>query len=232
MASTPAATAPIALRRVVWRLAALALLTAILTGCQSILTLGYLIGGPPSSDPDFHQKTKQSLDKKGTTVLVYCYAPKELKWDNERLDYDVAKHLAHQLMQRGIAVIDPDRVAAWLDKHDKWSKVSEIGKAFKVDYVIHVDVKDYSLFEPRSPNLYRGHADVMVHVVKMDESRRDGNMIYTTGVKSHFPTRGPVDQNQMSLAEFKKRYLSALTFEIGTLFFSTETGDEIPYGYL
>lgn len=217
-------------RHVIARLAAVALLALGLSGCQTVMMLGYLIGGPPSSDPDFHVKTKRSLDKKGTTVLVYCYAPKELKWDNEKIDYDVAKHLAHQLMNRKIAVIDPDRVYDWLDKHDKWKKTSELGRAFKVDYVIHVDLKEYSLFEPRSSNLYRGHADVQVNVVKMDDDRRDGNVIYTNAVKSHYPTRGPVDQNQMSFAEFKKRYLSALSYEIGTLFFSTETGDEIPNG--
>ena len=232
MECVPATRRPGAARSRARWLAALALLAAGLTGCQSILTLGYMIGGPPSSDPDFHIKTKQSLDKKGTTVLVYCYAPKELKWDNERLDYDVAKHLAHQLMQKKIKVIDPDLVAAWLDKHDKWKKTAEIGRAFKVDYVIHVDISAYSLYEPRSSNLYRGYADAMIHVVKMDDNKRDGTVIYQTGVKSKFPTRGPVDQNQLSFADFKKRYLSALTFQIGSLFFATETGDDIPYGFM
>lgn len=219
-------------RGAICRLAALLLLTAGLSGCQAVMMLGYLVGGPPSSDPDFHVKTKESLDKKGTTVLVYCYAPKEVKWANDRVDFDLAKHLAHQLNQKKIKVVDPDRVYAWLDKHDKWKKTSELGKVFKVDYVIHVDLREYGLYEPNSPNLYRGRADAIINVVKMDDDRRDGNLIYTNAVKSYFPTRAPVDANQMSFAEFKKRYLSALSYEIGTLFFSTDTGDDIPNGLL
>jgi hypothetical protein len=215
-------------------LAAIFVLASVIAqaGCQGVVLLGYLIGGPPSSDPDFHVRTKQDLAGKHKIVLVYCYAPKELKWDNEAVDYDLAKHVAHRLNAKGIKVVDPDRVHAWLDKNDKWRKTAEIGKAFKVDYVVHIDLKDYSLFEPNSSNLYRGRADVIVNVVKMEDDKRDGNVIYTTPLKSNFPTRAPVDSNVMSFTQFKKHYLSALSDEIGKLFYSTETGDDIPYGVM
>jgi hypothetical protein len=221
-----------AAHRRLWPLAAVVALTLAQSGCQAVVLLGYLIGGPPSTDPDFHQKTKQTLADKTKVVLVYCYAGKELKWDNEALDYDVAKHVAHRLNSNKIKVIDPDLVYDWLDKNDKWRKTAEIGKHFRVDYVVHIDVKDYSLFEPHANNLYRGRADIIVNVVKMDEDKRDGNVIYTTAVKSFFPTRSPVDSNVMSYAEFKKHYLSALSDEIGKLFYPKETGDDIPYGMM
>lgn len=215
-----------------WPLAVMVALSAMLPGCQAVVLLGYLIGGPPSTDPDFHVRTKQSLEGKNKTVLVYCYAPKELKWDNEALDFDLAKYCAHRLVGNKIKVIDPDLVYDWLDKNDKWRKTAEIGKHFRVDYVVHIDVKDYSLFEANSANLYRGRADIIVNVVKMDEDKRDGNVIYTQAVKSFFPTRSPVDSNVMSFSEFKKHYLSYLSDEIGKLFYSKETGDEIPNGVM
>jgi hypothetical protein len=218
--------------RRLWLWAAVVSLTLTQSGCQAVVLLGYLIGGPPSTDPDFHQKTKQTMADKTKVVLVYCYAGKELKWDNEAVDYDLAKHVAHRLNSNKIKVIDPDLVYDWLDKNDKWRKTAEIGKHFRVDYVVHIDVKDYSLFEPHANNLYRGRADIIVNVVKMDEDKRDGNVIYTTAVKSFFPTRSPVDSNVMSYAEFKKHYLSALSDEIGKLFYPKETGDDIPYGMM
>ena len=58
------------------------------------------------------------------------------------------------------------------------------------------------------------------------------DVIYTTPLKSNFPTRAPVDSNVMSFTQFKKHYLSALSDEIGKLFYSTETGDDIPYGVM
>jgi len=192
-----------------------------------LMLLGYLIGGPPTTEPDFDLKTKQSLVGKDKTVVVYCYAGKELKWDNEALDYDVAKHVAYRLNNNTIKVIDPDLVYDWLANNDKWRKTAEIGKHFRVDYVVHIDVKDYSLFEPHAANLYRGRADIIVNVVKMDNDKRDGSVIYTTPVKSLYPTRSPVDSNVMSYADFKKHYLSALSDEIGRLFYVGDAGRDI-----
>ncbi len=194
-----------------------------------LIVLGYLIGGPPTTDPDFHQKTKQSLKSKSKVTLVYCYASKELKWDHETVDFDLAKHVAYQLNGKKIKVVDPDRVYAWLDKNSDWRKTSEIGAALKADFVVHIDVKDYSLTEANVNNLYRGTADCIVNVVKMDEDKKGGTVIYTTSLKSAFPKNGPVDQSTMPYAEFKKRYLSALSYEIGNLFFPTEMEDDIPY---
>lgn len=215
-----------------WRTAVL--LGAIaLSGCQPIMMLGYLIGGPPTVEPDFHKKTKkESLAGKGKVTLVYCYASKELKWDNESVDYDLAKHVAYQLNGNKIKVVDPDRVYAWLDKNSRWNKPSEIGAAFKVDYIVHIELIDYSLFEVNTTFLNRGRADCVVNVIKMDSDRKDGEVIYTHPIKSNFPINGPVDSNSMPQNEFKKRYLSFLSDQIGRLFYATETGQDIPNGML
>jgi hypothetical protein len=216
------------------RWAALLLGAIVLSGCQPIMMLGYLIGGPPTVEPDFHRKTKkESLSAKGKITLVYCYAPKELKWDNESVDYDLAKHVAYQLLNNKIKVVDPDRVYAWLDKNPRWNKPSEIGAAFKnADYIIHIDLMDYSLFEAGSNFLNRGRANCIVNVIKMDSDRKDGEVIYTHAIQSNFPINGPVDSSAMPQSEFKKRYLSFLSDQIGRLFYPTETGQDVPNGML
>ncbi len=42
------------------------------------MILGYLIGGPPSIEPDFDKETGISLQGKDKTVAVVCFAPREL----------------------------------------------------------------------------------------------------------------------------------------------------------
>ncbi len=167
----------------------------------------------------FTTRLGATLRGRKKVTLVYCYAPKELKFDNESVDYDLAKHVAYQLNGNKIKVVDPDRVYGWLDKNWRWKKPSEIGAAFKCDYIIHIDLMDYSLFEANSTYLNRGRADCIVNVIKMDEDRKDGSVIYTHPIKSNFPIRGPIDSNSMPLSEFKKRYLSFLSDEIGRLFY-------------
>ena len=71
---------PFARRRWAWMLGA-CLSLVFMAGCQQFVILGYLLGGPPSIEPDFDTQTGQSLVDKKKTVLVLCYAPKEIQWD-------------------------------------------------------------------------------------------------------------------------------------------------------
>lgn len=215
-------------RRFWFQSAAVSLFAACQSGCNVVLLLGYLIGGPPSIEPDYNKQTGDSLAGKNKTVLVLCYAPTELKWDNDAIDFELAKHVAYRLNQNKIKVIDPDRVYAWLDKNNNWHKAAEVGKQFKVDYVIHIDMKEYSLFEEHSSDLYRGRADAIISVIKMDEDKKDGNVVYTKQKVSRFPTKTPVSAYEFSYDAFKKRYLSELSNEIGVLFYESFAGDDIP----
>jgi hypothetical protein len=212
------------------RLAAMLLLAVSMTGCNAVLLVGYLIGGPPSIEPDFEKQGNKSLAAKDTKVLVLCYAPTELKWDNEAVDFELAKHVAYRLNMNKIKVVDPDRVNAWLDKNHDWDKPSEVGAAFDVEYVIYIDIKEYSLYEQHSANLYRGRADAIVSVVKMEKN--DGQIIYSKDIASRFPTQAAVAVDSFPYNNFKKLYLSRLSDEIGQLFYEHFAGDEIPSSLL
>jgi hypothetical protein len=209
-------------------LAAAALMAVSLTGCNAVILLGYLIGGPPSIEPDFHKATGKSLEGKNTRVLVMAYAPTELRYDNDAVDYELAKHVAHRLNLQNIRVVDPDRVHSWLDKNRDWNNAAEVGAEFKVDYVIHIDLTDYSLFEEHSSDLYRGRAEALVTVWKMDEDKKGGESIYSKQIVSRFPKGAPVSVYSQSYANFKKLYLSTLSNEIGVLFYESFAGDDIP----
>jgi hypothetical protein len=212
--------------RRVFLLAGMLLFASGLTGCNAVILLGYLIGGPPAIEPDFHKQTNLKLDGKETKVMVMCYAPTELRWDNDAVDYELAKHVAVRLNMNKIKVIDPDRVHAWLDKNKDWHKASEVGAEFKVDYIIHIDMKDYSLFEEHSSDLFRGRADLVVSVIKMDEDKKDGHQIYSKPLISRFPTKTPVSVYNYSYGNFKKLYLSTLSNEVGILFYEHFAGDD------
>ncbi len=196
---------------------------------DALMMLGYWIGGPPAIEPDFDMKLKkETLKGKNKVTLVYCYASKELKFRNESVDYDLAKQVASQLSAHEIKVVDPDQVYEWLDKNRLWKKPSEIGAAFKCDYMIHIDLIDFSVLEPGSTSLNRGRADCIVNVIKMDVDKTDGSVIYTRPIKSIFPSGGPIDSSAMPPSAFKKPYLSFLSDEIGQLFYSTSPDDDFP----
>lgn len=214
-----------------WQALVLLLATVSCTGCNVVLLLGYLIGGPPSIEPDFEKQTKKSLSSRNTRVLVYCYAPNELKWDHDKVDYELAKYVATRLNRNDITVVDPDRVYAWIDKNPNFDKDSELGVAFNVNFVVKIDLREFSLFEEHSHDLFRGRCDGIISVLAMDKKedgtvKKTGNIIYTKQLASRYPTSGPIATNQYPFETFKGLYLSALSEDIGVKFYKSYAGDE------
>lgn len=202
-----------------------------LTGCTQILLLGYLIGGPPSIEPEFDKETGISLDKKERKVLVLCYAPKEVKWDFDSIDRELGRHVSHRLNQNKIKVIDPDAVQAWLDEHaDDWDQPGEIGKEFEVDFVVFMEVSKFTLYEPGNSNLFRGESETLLKVYEMEDG--EGKEIYSKEVNSKYPIHQPVSTSDYSYYDFKRLYLSSLSEEIGRHFYEHYAGDDIGNGVL
>jgi len=204
-------------------------LIVTLSGCNYFMLLGYLIGGPPSIEPDFDKMTKKSFTDYQITVAVVCYAPTELKYDFANVDDEIAKYVSYRFKEHKIEVIHPDHVRAWLDRNPDWEKPEEIGEAFETDYVVYIDVNKYSLYEENSANLYRGRSEALVSVFEMG-TNGEGDKIYSKEIVSVFPIHTPRAASSVSYQTFKRQYLSRLSEEIGRLFYEHFNGDNIPDG--
>lgn len=210
-----------------WCCAALLLLPVTLTGClKPLIMLGYLIGGPPSIEPDFDIMAKKSMTQKDVTVAVVCYAPLEVKYDFSAIDAELAKYVTYRLVQHKVKVVNPDQVRAWLDENTDWDEPSEIGKALNVKYVVYIDLESFNLWEEHSNNLLRGRAEGLVSVFEIDADG-EGEKIYTKEITSKFPLAAPRQSTEVPYATFKQQYLTRLSEEIGRLFYEHYNGDDI-----
>ncbi|EDL58473.1 hypothetical protein [Gimesia maris] len=207
------------------KLALVCVLCTTLTGCNYFILIGYLIGGPPSIEPDFDAQTQKSLTGKDVTVAIVCYAPLELQYNFDGIHNDLAKYTTFRLHSHGVKVVNPDRIRAWLDENPDWDKPEEIGEAFDVTYVIHIELHKYSLYEENSSDLYRGRAEGMVTVYEMDDSG-EGEKLYSKELTSFYPLRAPRATSEITFSKFKKEYLSRLSDEIGRLFYEYYNGDD------
>jgi hypothetical protein len=211
------------------RIAALAVIVACLfsaSGCNYFILIGYLIGGPPSIQPDFDKLTKESLTDKDVKVAVVCFAPDEIRLNFIDADKDIAKFVAHRLFQHSIKVVQPDRVQDWLDRHDDWDKPDEIGEATGATHVIFIDVHKYNLFEENSHDLFRGRAEVLVSVFKMQKGDQ-AEKIYTKEITSLYPLSAPRATSEISYDRFRRQYLGRLSEEVGRLFYEYYNGDDM-----
>lgn len=207
-----------------------AVVTGSCTGCNIVVLLGYLISGPPSIEPEFDKQTSTSLRDDDKQIAVICYAPKELKFNEDDIDTTLAKHVAHRLNSNGMTVLSPDRVQAWLDQNDDWDSPAEVGKALEVDWVISINLEEYSLYEKGVTNLYRGRTNAMVQVFDMSEG--NGHEVFSHELVSVYPIRQPKPTSEISYNRFKLLYLSRLSDEMGRLFYEHYAGDNIQHGVL
>lgn len=196
------------------------------SGCSYLVVFGYLLGGPPSVEPLFEKETKESMSGKDIKVCVVCFAPNEIKHNFENIDYEVSQYVSHRLHSHKIVVINPDLIRAWLEENKDWDRPEEIGAYFKTDYVISIDMNEFSLYEEGSAELYRGRAEAIVSVWKM-EGEDHAERIFTKEKISKYPLHMAVDSAEKSYQTFKGEYLSRLSEEIGRFFYEYEVADEI-----
>ncbi len=196
------------------------------SGCSQFIALGYLIGGPPSVEPDFDRMTKKSMTERGVKVAVVCFAPDEIRLNFTDVDKDIASHVAHRLFEHHILVIHPDKVQEWLDKHDQWDRPEEVGEATGARYVIFIDVNKYNLFEENSHDLFRGRSELLVKVVEMQKDGT-GEQVYTKELTSQFPLEAGKSTSDISYDRFRRLYLARLSEEVGRLFYEYHNGDDI-----
>lgn len=232
MITTP--SRPIGRRTPLWAgWLALCLFSACLSGCSHFVLLSYIIHGPPTVEPDFDAETGKSMSAPKTTVAVVCFAPRELQWKFPQLDSQIATAVAYRLGQNHIKVIHPDYVKAWTDANPNWEKAAEIGQAFEANYVIEIELADFSLHEGTSTTLYRGKTEAYVYVVEMEKVdgklTGEGERIFTKELDFEFPTSVPRSSNDQSLTSFQSEYLSRLSERIGFLFYERFHGDMIPW---
>ena len=209
---------------------AASLLCCVLSGCSYVMIFGYLIGGPPSVEPQFDKETKESMTDKDVRVAVVCFAPTEIRYSFESIDHELAQYVTHQLHAHKIKVVPPDLIKGWLDEHKDWDKPEEIGAYFKVKYVVYIDLNSFTLYEEGSSNLYRGRSESIVSVWKMDEVDTHAEKIFSVDKTSKYPLFQPVSSGDKTYTTFKGEYLTRLSDEIGRLFYEYYTSDEIGSG--
>jgi len=91
---------------------------------------------------------------------------------------------------------------------------------------VYIDLNQFSLYEDGTATLYRGKAEAIVSVWKMDESGT-AERIFLEEIRSRFPRHQPKSSSEESYNTFKARYLARLSEEIGRLFYEYYLVDDI-----
>jgi hypothetical protein len=203
-------------------------LLLVIPGCNYFLLLGYLIGGPPQIEPLFEKETNKSMTDKDVRVAVVCFASDDLKYKFDNLDHIIAKRVTNQLKEKKIETVQYDEIQLWLSQNPDWDTAAEVGAEFDVNYVVYIDISDFSLYERDSNALFRGRCEAIVTVYEM-ETDGDGKRIFSRDINSVHPLQVPRSASETSYDTFRMEYIWRLSDEIGRLFYPYLNGDDISH---
>lgn len=197
-----------------------------LCGCNYFILLGYLIGGPPQLEPLFEKETGKSFTDRNVRVAVMAYAPDELTKFHDQIDRTLMYRLSALLMANQIEIANTDAILQEMTNNPDWDSPVEIAAEFDVNYVVYVDMSEFSLYEKDSTSLFRGRCEAIVSVYEM-ATDGEGERIFTKDINSLFPIQVPRSASEVSYETFRNEYFFRLADEIGRLFYPYGNGDDI-----
>ncbi len=189
-----------------------------LAGCSLFVMAGTMLAGRPMIPSAFDEFTKKSLADKGVKTVVLCKAPHGSDGQAAALDQELQAEISRRLRQHDIDVIRSHKVAHWIDDNGgEWGGPEELFKQFpEADFLVQVEVEDFSYLEKNSPGLYRGRSHLEVSVF---ENKEYISKIYSNPVESVYPLRHEVMADRVSPASFRKRYVDHLSTRIARMFY-------------
>ena len=196
-------------------LAAGCLLTS--SGCiQMMLTGAFLFKGM-ETPPEFEEL-------KGSKTAIVCRPLVELQYSGS----DAADELARQLgglMKMKISKIDivsPQKIEQWTDEHE-WESFLDVGRAVKSDYVVGIDLEEFSLYQGQT--IFQGRAVVSVKVY--DVKKKGSGPVYEKTLPRYvYPPSGGIATADKSEEQFRREFIALLADRNGHSFYAGDPRDE------
>lgn len=189
-----------------------------LAGCSLFVMGGQMLLGRPTIPAAFTEFTKKSLGDKGTKTVVICKAPLGSDRQTAALDHELQAEISRRLKQHDIEVVNSGTVLSWIDDNGgEWGTPSELFDEFdEADFLIVVDVNEFSYLEKNSPGFYRGRSQIEVSVFENDDYDAK---IFTHTIDSQYPEHNPEIADRVNPHAFRKRYVDHLSRRIARLFY-------------
>ena len=189
----------------------LGLAALINTGCNPFTALYFLFLLPPPKLPAAYDGLEQK------TVVVLAHVGRGAQFDYAGLENDLVKGVVRELREnvKHIKIADPGAVRQWKDEHSDY-ELSDVGREFKADRVVYLEIERFTLFEQQTSQLYRGSAKIRIQVAEMD---KNGEIEFDTHLEPLFPGSRPIPAPEMSQDKFRSLYVKFLTRQIAHHFF-------------
>jgi len=173
--------------------------------------------------PDYKLVTSS---KEVTVAVMATFSQQEDRRELLTADSELAEQVALHLQLRAkankekVKIVPVSQVRNYLERPGKRNTVSplDVGKHFKADYVLELEVNSLSLYKKLSHNqFYLGNAELEVSLYDMHKDEGE-HKVYNKPYRCEYPGSGPRDVGDCSQSQFRSLFLTKLAREISKLF--------------
>jgi hypothetical protein len=179
---------------------------------------------------------------KGKKIVILTHVAPGAGSDFGDLSRDLSRELTTKLRKevKKIEIVDPDKVAAWVEAHPSWTDPSEAAKALEAEMVIFLDVARFDTEDPiKSPGLMEGNSEIHIQVWEIAHPKnskgqenksqpKESSKVYENQADTTFPIRGPIPRDTgITPTSFRIKFLKLVTTELTWHFVDHAVGDDI-----
>ncbi len=205
------------------------------SGCDP-RTLAYFL---QPFDPTIAPECETSFQ--GKKVVILTRAVSDSTGEYSSLEHDLSKELAFIMRNKikKITVVDPDKIAVWMEAHPKETDPAEAARDFDADFVIFLEVEQFQTQNPGDLNMLHGEARIHIKAYEMDypknskdkpikDQPKEAKEIYDAIAEPSFPDRGPIPiDSGSSKPKFKKTFLKVVAKSVSWHFIEHAPDDSI-----
>jgi hypothetical protein len=196
------------------------------TGCINPASLEFLF--MPWKDNKEQPKMPLVTDKKKETTVVILASfanPLEARPEFQTVDQELCVKLTQKLEERykdnkeKVKIIPYYKVKSYLNKELDPTLLAkrDVGKHFKANYVINLEINSMSFYEGSYRQLFRGHTEISVTVFDMSKEAEEGP-VYDDIYQTDYPNHGPIDAGNESVLSFRTAFIGRLARDLSRYF--------------
>jgi hypothetical protein len=177
----------------------------------------------------------------GKKVVILCNVTSSAAGEYPSLDRDVPRILADILRKKvkKITVVEPDKVATWVEAHPHWTEPADAARDFGADIAIFLEVEQFQSQSPGDLNMVHGESKVHIQVFELNypknsrdkplkDQPKESRNIYDGYAESTFPNRGPLPiDSGTSRSAFAHTFVKIVVKEISWHFVEHREEDTI-----
>jgi hypothetical protein len=202
------------------------------SGCVNMgVMAGKMLFGNPKATSAFEQRTGISLRKQKRKVAVICTAPTAILSEFDGLGFDVQEEVARRMRLKEISVASDDDVTDALNRaHGRFDKDVLAGALDDVEFIIHVDVEQFTATEDGNPGLYRGRASGVIYAYEVTRdlektARPRTDKVFFQEFNTTYPAAQPIAAENMSARVFHQKCVDQLAELVGRTFYDVDATD-------